>query len=1090
MTQMHAYPKIAKLKLFIFLIIWVQLIAPSFVTAKAPKPNENIKLTQYNQLDCRFVLADLAVTLAYTVDSYLLFGEQYDVLRSKIERITQNGQKIPPETYVNFGSLESQFMLVFQLENNILSGLSSTETAWVFSNTATALKTSLDFMSANYNFDDPSIGQWEISQTGSVHGWFRGPDWSIMTITNGQILADEIKLEVLATLPEPVDEQSSSEDAAMLMDELWFGDSPDSELKETIKYQMEISYQSKLVDQMILTEESAVGAQQILQKAERTKQMLADGEIEQPFSLSSEGQTSVVYSLIGDLNQVLAETESYKHQLVVFRSITEEQLDETQIEKGEYPPLSDFSAQPVAGENDIILNWQPDLNGQGYQILVDGGIVDYLDFADQTEYIHYDCPVDTEITYQVRAIGDLLVSTNTISVRVQADTTEPEMPASMTEEIPFTDDLSAIKISHRKITWQPSPSGDVVSYRIIKGETVIATLPADTGQYIDDTGNFLQEYAVYAVDDVGNWSSGARNSSRDFRRMFGQLDEYSKEGALGKLVVLAERIKSTMMFSSIGKYVTDLMMQSFSEHNALPKLIALYTSALENDSSIYQESIKDYQLILASAYLANGQPQFATGIYRKLLEQSGKDEKLDLTASLASAYRQSGNSQQVVSLLEEVIELAPDRYDFYLDLAHTYHKLDLPSKVTNIVNQLQRRLDDLDKFKSKDRREFKSDGEGVFSVLGQLYELVGDYSNAIDIYKRGIYESSNRYLLSSLADAYESAGEIDTANQIRQSEDAEGMTRATEGSWGSERRRNRRQESNDHRISPITMIDTNGNEILLSDYTDRILILHFFAPNSNQANLQILSEFSQNRKGSLQVIGITGDHLKKSRHDLLPVNFPLVQFNRAEWDLFEFGISSQIKSFPTTLTIIGDGLFLVERYYDRLSNEVLQRLFNIAKEQRSKMHREPNILWAQKVLKFSSQYDEIDWSAEQLLGEPDTYPAHGDRPTAWAPATDRLRSTEFVQVSFAEPIQMEGLKVYETCNPGAISQVIATDQDGNQHNLWQKDTREITIVKKRIFRFNVPTTHYKVSAVEIRLQPSIDTSLYQIDAIGLLYPQD
>ena len=172
--------------------------------------------------------------------------------------------------------------------------------------------------------------------------------------------------------------------------------------------------------------------------------------------------------------------------------------------------------------------------------------------------------------------------------------------------------------------------------------------------------------------------------------------------------------------------------------------------------------------------------------------------------------------------------------------------------------------------------------------------------------------------------------------------------------------------------------------------------------------------------------------------------------------------------------------------YEQASDYII----DAAKEQRSKMHREPHSLGAQKVLKFSSQYNEMDWSAEQLLGEPDTYPDHGDRPTAWSPATDRSRSTEFIQVSFAEPIQMEGLKVYETCNPGAIRQVIAIDQDGNQHNLWQKSTREITVAKKRIFRFNVPTTHYNVSAVEIRLQPSIDTSLYQIDAIGLLYPQD
>ena len=102
----------------------------------------------------------------------------------------------------------------------------------------------------------------------------------------------------------------------------------------------------------------------------------------------------------------------------------------------------------------------------------------------------------------------------------------------------------------------------------------------------------------------------------------------------------------------------------------------------------------------------------------------------------------------------------------------------------------------------------------------------------------------------------------------------------------------------------------------------KILILHFFVPTSDQANLQMLSRFTQNRKGSLQVIAITGDHLGKLTFDPASVNFPLVKLNQAEWDLFEFRFGSQIKVLPTTLTVIGDGLFLSEQYHDQLSNSV------------------------------------------------------------------------------------------------------------------------------------------------------------------------
>ena len=97
----------------------------------------------------------------------------------------------------------------------------------------------------------------ETSPTGFVNGWVRGPDWSKMTIKMGQVLANEIELQLSATLPSMTDNQSSSDEALLLMDELWFSDQSDSELKEEKKYQIEISYRSELVGQTVLTEESA-----------------------------------------------------------------------------------------------------------------------------------------------------------------------------------------------------------------------------------------------------------------------------------------------------------------------------------------------------------------------------------------------------------------------------------------------------------------------------------------------------------------------------------------------------------------------------------------------------------------------------------------------------------------------------------------------------------------------------------------------------------------------------------------------------------------------------------------------------------------
>ena len=67
-------------------------------------------------------------------------------------------------------------------------------------------------------------------------------------------------------------------------------------------------------------------------------------------------------------------------------------------------------------------------------------------------------------------------------------------------------------------------------------------------------------------------------------------------------------------------------------------------------------------------------------------------------------------------------------------------------------------------------------------------------------------------------------GEIETASQIRNSEE---MEENTNGNSRSDRQRGERQQSSTRGIPSTPMVDINSNEIFLSDYQDKILILHF-----------------------------------------------------------------------------------------------------------------------------------------------------------------------------------------------------------------------------------------------------------------------
>ena len=64
-----------------------------------------------------------------------------------------------------------------------------------------------------------------------------------------------------------------------------------------------------------------------------------------------------------------------------------------------------------------------------------------------------------------------------------------------------------------------------------------------------------------------------------------------------------------------------------------------------------------------------------------------------------------------------------------------------------------------------------------------------------------------------------------------------------------------------------------------------------------------------------------------------------------------------------------------------------------------------DVQWASKVINYSSQKDYEEYSAKQVLGEPNSMPSKGYAATAWAASSDDRR--EFLQVGFAKPMKIK-----------------------------------------------------------------------------------
>jgi hypothetical protein len=138
----------------------------------------------------------------------------------------------------------------------------------------------------------------------------------------------------------------------------------------------------------------------------------------------------------------------------------------------------------------------------------------------------------------------------------------------------------------------------------------------------------------------------------------------------------------------------------------------------------------------------------------------------------------------------------------------------------------------------------------------------------------------------------------------------------------------------------------------------------------------------------------------------------------------------------------------------------------------------PEVEWASSVREFSSEYSNDGWSAQQVLGAPDVYPAQGDMPHAWASATPDA-AVEFIEVGYARPMRAIGVDIYETFNPGAVSEVALISSGGAV-------TLAADPVTDEPLQVRTECTAEPIEAVRVTLASAQVPGWNEIDAIGLV----
>lgn len=148
-----------------------------------------------------------------------------------------------------------------------------------------------------------------------------------------------------------------------------------------------------------------------------------------------------------------------------------------------------------------------------------------------------------------------------------------------------------------------------------------------------------------------------------------------------------------------------------------------------------------------------------------------------------------------------------------------------------------------------------------------------------------------------------------------------------------------------------------------------------------------------------------------------------------------------------------------------------------------------SIVWADTVIRFSSQKSEKLFAAAQALGAPNKYPNPSYSTCSWSPEYSDARDSEFIQVGFTKPIVAKQVYIAENSNAGHIKSVYITTATAKRKLIY-KETNTAETLAGRMLVIQMTSNTDPVERIELVMQKPTLANTYQIDAIGVSVSND
>ncbi|WP_128543608.1 OmpA family protein [Larkinella soli] len=147
------------------------------------------------------------------------------------------------------------------------------------------------------------------------------------------------------------------------------------------------------------------------------------------------------------------------------------------------------------------------------------------------------------------------------------------------------------------------------------------------------------------------------------------------------------------------------------------------------------------------------------------------------------------------------------------------------------------------------------------------------------------------------------------------------------------------------------------------------------------------------------------------------------------------------------------------------------------------------IYWAASVVGFSSEGKGEPYSqqyrANQILGKPNRLPQVGDNPCAWSPLFPDGLNDEWITVRFAQSIPLRQIAVFQSGQPGAISNVLAIDGRGREISVFNPAAGASESGNPSLLLIFPKDPSLVSNTLKIVVSPNRVKGLNLIDAVGI-----